>query len=202
MVTGPPRPSRGEPAIPRVGSVPSSAHHGVPGVIGSAGAVKPTPLSKQPEPIGAPGADGEIALLVRNGRADEAIDGMPSHRRSARSQSVGVAPVMRLPDGGNLPPYGPAVEPGAFLVRFFRGRQGCVIRYLCPRPMSEASVVHSCLDHEFEYGARRDGEEARDDLVAQGRGTARSAVQHSADAPARLGDEAGAVCATGAVSRW
>lgn len=56
------------------------------------------------------------------------------------------------------------VEPGAFLVRFFRDQQDCVIWYLYLRPSSEAFVVHSHLDYEFEYEARRDGEETGTDL--------------------------------------
>lgn len=51
------------------------------------------------------------------------------------------------------------VEPGAFLVRFLRDQQDCVIWYLYIRPSGEVSVVHSCLDYEYEYAARRDGEE-------------------------------------------
>ncbi|MCX4964229.1 hypothetical protein OHA98_05245 [Streptomyces sp. NBC_00654] len=56
------------------------------------------------------------------------------------------------------------VEPDAFLVRFFRDQQDCVIWYLYLRPMSEAFVVYSDLDYEFEYEARRDGEETQADL--------------------------------------
>ncbi|MFD4591473.1 hypothetical protein [Streptomyces rubiginosohelvolus] len=56
------------------------------------------------------------------------------------------------------------VEPGAFLVRFFRDQQDCVIWYLYLRPTGEAFVVYSALDYEFEYEARRDGEETQTDL--------------------------------------
>ncbi|WP_424569005.1 hypothetical protein [Streptomyces sp. CH-036] len=56
------------------------------------------------------------------------------------------------------------VEPGAFLVRFFRDQQDCVIWYLYLRPTNEAFVVYSALDYEFEYEARRDGEETQTDL--------------------------------------
>lgn len=56
------------------------------------------------------------------------------------------------------------VEPGAFLVRFFRDQQDCVIWYLYLRPTGEAFVVHSHLDYEYEYEARRDGEATETDL--------------------------------------
>lgn len=56
------------------------------------------------------------------------------------------------------------VEPDALLVRFFRDQQDCVIWYLYLRPMGEAFVVHSDLDYEFEYEARRNGEETQTDL--------------------------------------
>jgi hypothetical protein len=38
------------------------------------------------------------------------------------------------------------VEPGAFLVRFLRDQQDCVIWYLYLRPSGETFVVHSHLD--------------------------------------------------------
>lgn len=56
------------------------------------------------------------------------------------------------------------VEPGAVLVRFLRDQQDCVIWYLRLRPSGEACVVHSHLDYEFEYEARRVGEESDGDL--------------------------------------
>jgi hypothetical protein len=56
------------------------------------------------------------------------------------------------------------VEPGAFLVRFLRDQQDCVIWYLYLRPLGEAFVVHSHLDYEYEYEARRDGEQTETDL--------------------------------------
>lgn len=56
------------------------------------------------------------------------------------------------------------VEPGAFLVRFLRDQQDCVIWYLYLRPSSDAFVVHSCLDYEYEYEAQRDGEETESNL--------------------------------------
>jgi hypothetical protein len=56
------------------------------------------------------------------------------------------------------------VEPGAFLVRFLRDQQDCVIWYLYLRPSGEVFVVHSYLDYEYEYEARRDGEETETDL--------------------------------------
>ncbi|MET7520549.1 hypothetical protein ABZS88_46005 [Streptomyces sp. NPDC005480] len=56
------------------------------------------------------------------------------------------------------------VEPGAFLVRFLRDQQDCVIWYLYLRPSSEVFVVYSDLDYEYEYAARRDGEETQTDL--------------------------------------
>ncbi|MEU0298340.1 hypothetical protein ABZ252_02510 [Streptomyces sp. NPDC006175] len=49
-------------------------------------------------------------------------------------------------------------------MRFFRDQQDCVIWYLYLRPTSEAFVVYSDLDYEFEYEARRDGEETQTDL--------------------------------------
>ncbi|WP_331730541.1 hypothetical protein [Streptomyces sp. NBC_01174] len=61
-------------------------------------------------------------------------------------------------------PLSSPVEPDAFLVRFFRDQQDCVIWYLYLRPMSEAFVVYSDLDYEIEYEARRDGEETQTDL--------------------------------------
>ncbi|WP_333776168.1 hypothetical protein [Streptomyces sp. IBSBF 3136] len=54
------------------------------------------------------------------------------------------------------------VEPGAFLVRFLRDQQDCVIWYLYLRPSGEAFVVHSYLDYEYE--ARRDEEETETNL--------------------------------------
>lgn len=56
------------------------------------------------------------------------------------------------------------VEPGAFLVRFLRDQQDCVIWYLYLRPSGEVFVVQSYLDYEYEYEARRDGEETETDL--------------------------------------
>jgi hypothetical protein len=55
-------------------------------------------------------------------------------------------------------------ESGAFLVRFLRDQQDCVIWYLHLSPSGEVFVVHSCLDYEYEYEARRDGEERETDL--------------------------------------
>jgi hypothetical protein len=54
------------------------------------------------------------------------------------------------------------VEPGAFLVRFLRDQQDCVIWYLYLRPSGETFVVLSNRDYEYE--ARRDGEETESDL--------------------------------------
>jgi len=56
------------------------------------------------------------------------------------------------------------VDPGAFLVRFLRDQQDCVIWYLYLRPLGEAFVVHSHIDYELEYEARRDGEHTETDL--------------------------------------
>lgn len=58
------------------------------------------------------------------------------------------------------------VEPGAFLVRFLRDQQDCVLWYLYLRPSEEAFVVHSHLDYEYEYEyeARRTGEQTQTDL--------------------------------------
>jgi hypothetical protein len=56
------------------------------------------------------------------------------------------------------------VDPGAFLVRFLRDQQDCVIWYLHLRPLGEAFVVHSHLDYELEDEAQRDGEHTETDL--------------------------------------
>ncbi|WP_405616977.1 hypothetical protein [Streptomyces sp. NBC_01508] len=56
------------------------------------------------------------------------------------------------------------VEPGAYLVRFLQDQQDCVTWYLYLRPSSEAFVVHSEIDYEYEYEARREGEESGADL--------------------------------------
>jgi hypothetical protein len=56
------------------------------------------------------------------------------------------------------------VEPGSLLVRFLRDQQDCVIWYLYLRPSGETFVVHSHLDYEYEYEARRDGEKTESDL--------------------------------------
>ncbi len=56
------------------------------------------------------------------------------------------------------------VEPGAFLVRFLRDQQDCVIWYLYLRPSGEAFVVHSDLDYEYEYEAQRNGEQTETNL--------------------------------------
>lgn len=53
------------------------------------------------------------------------------------------------------------VEPGAFLVRFLRDQQDCVIWYLYLRPSGEAFVVHSHLDYEYEGDHLGDTEEQR-----------------------------------------
>lgn len=45
------------------------------------------------------------------------------------------------------------VEDGAFLVRFLRDQQDCVIWYLYLRPSSETFVVHSTYDFEYGYAA-------------------------------------------------
>ncbi len=51
------------------------------------------------------------------------------------------------------------VEPGAFLVRFFRDQQDCVLWYLYLRPTGEVFVVVSYLDYEYEYEVRDSGDE-------------------------------------------
>lgn len=56
------------------------------------------------------------------------------------------------------------VEPGAFLVRFLRDQQDCVIWYLYLRPSGEAFVVYSPVDYAYVYEARRDGEGTGTDL--------------------------------------
>ncbi|MQY15773.1 hypothetical protein SRB5_59640 [Streptomyces sp. RB5] len=56
------------------------------------------------------------------------------------------------------------VEPDAYLVRFLRDQQDCVIWYLYLRPSGESFVVHSHLDYEYEYEARRAGEDTGTDL--------------------------------------
>lgn len=49
------------------------------------------------------------------------------------------------------------VEPGAFLVRFFRDQQDCVLWYFYLRPGHSAFVVHSHLEYEYEYEAHHSG---------------------------------------------
>ncbi|MFC8244521.1 hypothetical protein [Streptomyces chartreusis] len=51
------------------------------------------------------------------------------------------------------------VEPGAFLVRFFRDQQDCVLWYFYLRPDSSPFVVHSHLEYEYEYEAHSSGGE-------------------------------------------
>ncbi|WP_149038334.1 hypothetical protein [Kitasatospora sp. MBT63] len=50
------------------------------------------------------------------------------------------------------------VEPGAFLVRFLRDQQDCVIWYLYLRPSGETFVVHSPIDFQYAYEARESTE--------------------------------------------
>ncbi|MER6678524.1 hypothetical protein [Streptomyces sp. NPDC000983] len=57
------------------------------------------------------------------------------------------------------PPIPSPVEPGAFLVRFFRDQQDCVLWYFYLRPGSPAFIVHSHLEYEYEYEAHRSGGE-------------------------------------------
>lgn len=56
------------------------------------------------------------------------------------------------------------VDPGACLVRFLRDQQDCVIWYLYLRPLGGPFVVHSHLDYEHEYEARREGCRTETDL--------------------------------------
>ncbi|MFE5561484.1 hypothetical protein [Streptomyces sp. NPDC056544] len=70
------------------------------------------------------------------------------------------------------PPLPSPVEPGSFLVRFLRDQQDCVIWYLYLRPSGEAFVVHSHLDYEHEFEARRAAEETAGDLDDAGTQTA------------------------------
>ncbi|MER7172897.1 hypothetical protein [Streptomyces mesophilus] len=56
------------------------------------------------------------------------------------------------------------VEPGAFLVRFLRDQQDCVLWYLYLRPTGETFVVESYLDYEDVYEAQRDGDYTGTDL--------------------------------------
>jgi hypothetical protein len=56
------------------------------------------------------------------------------------------------------------VEPGAFLLRFLRDQQDCVIWYLYLRPSGETFVVYSGLDYEYEYQQWRDGAETAIEL--------------------------------------
>ncbi|MER5473051.1 hypothetical protein [Streptomyces sp. NPDC002685] len=56
------------------------------------------------------------------------------------------------------------VEPGAFLVRFLRDQQDCVIWYLYLRPSGEVFVVSSYLDYEYAYEAQRAGDETETNL--------------------------------------
>lgn len=51
------------------------------------------------------------------------------------------------------------VEPGAFLVRFFRDQQDCVLWYFYLRSGRSAFVVHSHLEYEYEYEAHDSGGE-------------------------------------------
>ncbi|CAL9613913.1 hypothetical protein SUDANB120_05707 [Streptomyces sp. enrichment culture] len=57
------------------------------------------------------------------------------------------------------------VEPGAFLVRFLRDQQDCVIWYLYLRPGGEAFVVCSHLEYEYVYDAHRAGRPTGTDLA-------------------------------------
>lgn len=56
------------------------------------------------------------------------------------------------------------IEPGSFLVRFLRDQQDCVIWYLYLRSSGETFVVHSHLDYEYEYEARREGKATESDF--------------------------------------
>ncbi|MEU6896326.1 hypothetical protein ABZ934_32235 [Streptomyces sp. NPDC046557] len=70
--------------------------------------------------------------------------------------------------GGSVIPS--AVEPGAFLVRFFRDQQDCVLWYFYLRPGSSAFVVHSHLEYEYEAhssGGEFNGNSDIDDLDEQ-----------------------------------
>ncbi|MEU3492968.1 hypothetical protein [Kitasatospora cineracea] len=57
------------------------------------------------------------------------------------------------------------VEPGAYLVRFFRDQQDCVLWYLYLRPGGESFVVHSWLDYEGQFELVAEGEEPDEDLA-------------------------------------
>ncbi|MFD9158205.1 hypothetical protein [Streptomyces goshikiensis] len=50
-------------------------------------------------------------------------------------------------------------EPGAFLVRFLRDQQDCVLWYLCLRPSGETFVVWSPVDFAYEYERGGEGGE-------------------------------------------
>ena len=49
-------------------------------------------------------------------------------------------------------------------MRFLRDQQDCVLWYLYLRSSEETFVVHSYLDYEYEYEARRNGEQTQTDL--------------------------------------
>ena len=54
------------------------------------------------------------------------------------------------------------VEPGAFLVRFFRDQQDCVLWYLYLRPTGEVFVVVSYLDYEYKYECESEAQDSAD----------------------------------------
>ncbi|MFI0960548.1 hypothetical protein ACH4S8_03855 [Streptomyces sp. NPDC021080] len=55
-------------------------------------------------------------------------------------------------------------EPGAYMVRFLRDQQDCVLWYLYFRPSGDVFVVFSHVDYADEYEARRAGDETGTDL--------------------------------------
>lgn len=61
------------------------------------------------------------------------------------------------------------VEPGAFLLRFFRDQQDCVHWYLYFRPSGEVFVINSHINYEYEARDSEDWEPESDlsDLAAQ-----------------------------------
>ncbi|WP_329137354.1 hypothetical protein OG552_27415 [Streptomyces sp. NBC_01476] len=72
------------------------------------------------------------------------------------------------------------VEPGAFLVRFFRDQQDCVLWYLYLRPGSPAFVVHSHLEYGYEYEAHVSGGAFRGDSDIDDREEQLAALQYCA----------------------
>ncbi|MGW4695466.1 hypothetical protein ACWEO1_24190 [Kitasatospora cineracea] len=63
------------------------------------------------------------------------------------------------------PPLPSPVEPGAYLVRFFRDQQDCVLWYLYLRPGGECFVVHSWNEYESDYELLAEGELTEEEMA-------------------------------------